>query len=103
MDTISVHGFHLPHGNMYIYGEGVKYCRSYMDGIFDCVEDACDYARGHNMKILYEMGRRNIRKSFQELFRVTRLTRKYGVYSFASDFLKYVDEQVIVGSHDNIW
>ena len=55
------------------------------------------------MKILYEMGRRNSRKSFQELFRVTSLTRKYGVYSFASDFLKYVDEQVIMCNHDNIW
>ena len=96
MDTISVRGFHLPHGNIYIYGEGGNYYRSYMDGILDCVEDACDYARGHNMKIFYEIGRCNIWKLVQELFRVTRLNMKYGVYSSSSNFLKYVEEQVIV-------
>lgn len=73
----SIYGYHLPHGDLLIYGENIETCIPYIDNTVDSVEDVCEYCSRHNLYILHKI-HFSIRGLIEHI-RVSRLTKKYSV------------------------
>jgi hypothetical protein len=73
----NVYGYHLPNGDLLIYGDNLETCIPYIDNVVDSVEDICEYCSQHNLRILHKT-HFSIR-GLIEYIRVSRLTKKYSV------------------------
>lgn len=87
-----IYGFPLHYGILYVYGDNMIFCSPYIDDIVDCVEDICSYAQTHKLLVYYEPYKSfNLVGIAWEIYKVSKLSRKYSVYSSQSDFYKYAE------------
>lgn len=73
----NVYGYHLPNGDLLIYGENLEMCVPHIDNAVDSVEDICEYCSKHNLRILHRI--HCSISGLVEYFRVSRLAKKYSV------------------------
>lgn len=85
----NVYAYHIPYGDLFLYGDNINMCRQYIDSAIDSVEDICIYCSQHNLRIWHKPNRSL--NGFLEIFRVRKLTKKYSVYSSWKELKYYLD------------
>ena len=85
----NVYVYHIPYGDLFLYGDNINMCRQYIDDAIDSVEDICDYCAKHNLRIFHKPNRSL--NGLLEIFRVRRLTKKYSVYSSWKELKHYLE------------
>ena len=83
------YGYHTKHGDLILYGNNIKVCKPYMDGITtDCIEDVCEYCSKHDIRIFHKFNYSIC--GLIEFILVYFLTKKYGVRSSWKELLQYL-------------
>jgi len=72
-----VYAYHLPYGDIYLYGENLELCIPILDSTVDSVEDICAYCSTHNLRICHN-GNFSV-GGLLERFIVKRIIKRYSV------------------------
>ncbi len=95
----TIYAFHLPYGNLFLYGDNMPQCKPYIDNGVDCVEDICIYCSSHNLKTYYLSNKSLI--GFFEKMRVHKLTKRYDVYSSWDELMRYIVPKYPLGHNQD--
>ena len=85
----NAYAFYLPHGSVFLYGENLNHCKTYVDTSIDSFEDLCIYCKNHGLRIYY-LGKKSVPAFFEGIL-IRTLTRKYGVYSSWKEIQHYLN------------
>lgn len=88
----NIFGIHLPHGDLFLYGENLNRYMPYLTDFPGNMEDICLYCQQRNIFIYYKVNH-NL-KGLVEFLRIYRLTKKYNVRGSWKELSRYFETAV---------